>query len=100
EAALAERGRLTMVPTRIVQAPDRYVAGEASAAVHFVNEADARPTTTPPRMSEFGVGGRPTVVQNVESLAYAALIARGGDGWYRSAGRAATPGTGLVTVSG
>lgn len=100
EAALAERGRQIAVPTRIVQAPDRYVAGEASAAVHFVNAADARPTTTPPRMSEIGVGGRPTVVQNVESLAYAALIARGGDGWYRSAGRAATPGTGLVTVSG
>lgn len=100
EAALAERGRHTAVPTRIVQAPDRYVAGEASAAVHFVNEADARPTSSPPRMFESGVGGRPTVVQNVESLAYAALIARGGDAWYRSAGRATTPGTGLVTMSG
>ena len=100
EAALAARGRSLTVPMWVVEAPDRYIAGEESAAVHFVNEADARPTTTPPRPFESGVGGRPTLVQNVESIAYAALIARAGDDWYRGAGRAATRGTGLVTVSG
>ena len=62
-------------PLRIVDAPATYVAGEESAAVHFVNEGDARPTTTPPRPFERGIGGRPTLVQNVESLAAAALIA-------------------------
>lgn len=100
EAALAARGRSLIAPTYVVQAPDRYIAGEESAAVHFVNESDARPTTTPPRPFESGVAGRPTLVQNVESIAYAALIARAGDDWYRGAGRAATRGTGLVTVSG
>ena len=54
----------------------------------------------PPRVSERGVGGRPTLVQNVESLAYAALIARFGERWYRSAGRLESPGTALVTVTG
>ena len=67
-------------------APIGYVAGEASAAVHCINTGDARPITTPPRVSERGVRGRPTLVQNVESLAYAALIARYGHEWYRSAG--------------
>lgn len=100
EAALAARARSLTVPMTVVRAPDRYIAGEESAAVHFVNEADARPTTTPPRPFESGVGGRPTLVQNVESIAYAALIARAGDDWYRGAGRAAIRGTGLVTVSG
>jgi NADH:ubiquinone oxidoreductase subunit F (NADH-binding) len=51
-------------------------------------------------MSEQGIGGHPTLVQNVESLAMAALIARHGDDWYRAAGRGATRGTALVTVTG
>jgi NADH:ubiquinone oxidoreductase subunit F (NADH-binding) len=68
--------------------------------VHYVTSGDARPMTTPPRMSERGVDGHPTLVQNVESLAYAALIARFGESWYRSAGRLGTRGTALVTVSG
>jgi NADH:ubiquinone oxidoreductase subunit F (NADH-binding) len=87
-------------PVSVVTAPTGYVAGEATAAVHYVNDGDARPTTTPPRVSERGVAGRPTLVQNVESLAYAALIARFGEGWYRSAGRLATKGTALITVTG
>jgi NADH:ubiquinone oxidoreductase subunit F (NADH-binding) len=97
--AIAERAP-SPVPVRIVAAPDRYVAGEESAAVHFVNEGDARPTTTPPRPFERGIGGRPTLVQNVESLAQAGLIGRYGDGWYRTTGRGPTRGTGLVTVTG
>ena len=85
---------------RMIEAPIGYVAGEASGAVHFVNAGDPRPTTTPPRMSERGVNGRPTLVQNVESLAHAALIARFGAGWYREAGRGTARGTALITLSG
>ncbi len=97
--ALRERNDVN-VPVQMFAAPDRYVAGEETAAVHFVNAADARPTTTPPRPYERGIGGRPTLVQNVESLANAALIARFGDGWYREVGRSSTPGSALVTISG
>jgi NADH:ubiquinone oxidoreductase subunit F (NADH-binding) len=99
-AAMRERRVDIRRPMRLVEAPIGYVAGEASAAVHAINAGDARPTTTPPRMSQVGVGGHPTLVQNVESLAAAALIARFGDDWYRSAGRLATKGTALVTVTG
>ena len=97
--AITERSDIRL-PLRIVDAPASYVAGEESAAVHFVNEGDARPTTTPPRPFERGIGGRPTLVQNVESLAAAALVARRGAGWYRETGRGATPGTSLITVTG
>lgn len=93
---MAEMGR----PTRLVTAPTGYVAGEASAAVHYIETGDARPTTTPPRISERGIRGGPTLIQNVESLAYAALIARFGERWYRSVGRFESPGTTLITVTG
>jgi NADH:ubiquinone oxidoreductase subunit F (NADH-binding) len=99
-AAIEARASTIPVPIRTVAAPIGYVSGEATAAVHFINSGDARPTATPPRPSDAGVGGRPTLVQNVESLAYVALIARFGAAWFRSVGRRETPGTALVTVSG
>jgi NADH:ubiquinone oxidoreductase subunit F (NADH-binding) len=98
--ALAERpepeGRLA----RIVNAPNRYVAGTSSAAVHLMNAGIATPTTTPPHPHERGVAGATTLVQNVESLAHVALIARYGEAWYRSAGRRGASGTLLITVAG
>jgi NADH:ubiquinone oxidoreductase subunit F (NADH-binding) len=99
--ALAQRARA--VPVRIVDAPDRYVAGEESAAVHFVNAGDARPTLVPPRPYERGVDGRPTLVQNVESLAYAGLIARFGPDFGRQASGSPSGTAGgleLVTLAG
>ncbi|MDQ6636631.1 MAG: proton-conducting membrane transporter [Candidatus Dormibacteraeota bacterium] len=100
DRALGERRREFGRRAHLVRAPVGYVSGEETAAVHYVNEADARPTTTPPRPFQAGVGGRATLVQNVESLAVTALIARFGDDWYRAAGRGSTAGSALVTVSG
>ena len=98
--ALAERRSELRGRARVVRAPAGYVSGEESAAVHFVNAGDARPTTTPPRPFERGVDGRPTLVQNVESLALAALIARRGYAWYQGLGHGRACGIALLTVSG
>jgi NADH:ubiquinone oxidoreductase subunit F (NADH-binding) len=98
--ALAERKPEPTVRMQLVAAPLGYVAGEATAVVRYLNEGDARPTFLDARPHERGVANRPTLVQNVESLAHAGLIARFGDGWYRSAGRLATRGSALITVSG
>jgi NADH:ubiquinone oxidoreductase subunit F (NADH-binding) len=92
--ALAERPATKRARIRISRAPVAYVSGEETAAVQFVNRGVALPMSVPPRPFEAGVGGRPTLVQNVESLAAAALIARRGGAWYRSSG------TLLVTVTG
>jgi NADH:ubiquinone oxidoreductase subunit F (NADH-binding) len=99
-AAMAERKAELAKRAKLVLAPLGYVAGEATAVVNAINTGKGKPTTTPPRVSDRGVGKRPTLVQNVESLAYAALIARYGEAWYRSAGRLASKGTALITVSG
>jgi NADH:ubiquinone oxidoreductase subunit F (NADH-binding) len=98
--ALAEREPDPDVDIHLVAAPVGYVAGEATAVVRYLNEGDARPTFLDTRPHEHGVAGHPTLVQNVESLAYAALIARNGDDWFRSAGRQTTRGSALITVSG
>ncbi len=50
---------------------------------------------------ERGVGGRPTLVQNVESLAHASLIARFGADWFRECREPRrSPGPTLLTVTG
>jgi NADH:ubiquinone oxidoreductase subunit F (NADH-binding) len=98
--ALAERPAADTARASLVSAPPSYVAGEETAAVHFVNSGVATPTAIPPRPFERGVDGRPTLIQNVESLAHAALIARNGDAWFRSLGRHGAAGTVLLTVSG
>jgi len=98
--ALAERPEPELHRARLVAAPHRYVAGESSAAVHLLDGAIASPTTKPPEPHTAGVGGAPTLVQNVETLAHIALIARYGAAWFRSAGRRGGAGTVLITVAG
>jgi NADH:ubiquinone oxidoreductase subunit F (NADH-binding) len=100
--AASERAaaRADAVDIRIETTPARYVAGEESALVHWLNGGDAKPIFVPPRPFEKGVRGRRTLVNNVETLAQLALIARFGAGWFRSLGTADDPGTALVTVAG
>jgi NADH:ubiquinone oxidoreductase subunit F (NADH-binding) len=98
--ALAERPAADRARASLLPAPPSYVAGEETAAVRFVNSGVAAPTAIPPRPFERGVDRRPTLVQNVESLAHVALIARHGDAWFRSLGRQGAAGTVLLTVSG
>jgi NADH:ubiquinone oxidoreductase subunit F (NADH-binding) len=100
ETAIAERSRVDRLQPVVVAVPADYVAGEESALVNFMNTGLALPTFTPPRPFERGVRGRPTLIQNVETLAHLALIARHGAGWYRALGPEEDPGSTLVTVDG
>ena len=102
--AIEERRRHGPDPCAIdiVVAPDRYLAGQESAAVNAINgQKPASPSFVALRsVRERGVRGRPTLVQNVESLAHASLIARFGADWFRSIGTNGSPGTTLLTVTG
>jgi len=99
-AAERRRARLDRVRITVRTAADRFVAGEASAVIRWVEHGIPAPTARPPRLSDRGLGGRPTLVQNVETLAHLALIARYGAPWFRSVGTVAEPGSMLVTVLG
>jgi NADH:ubiquinone oxidoreductase subunit F (NADH-binding) len=99
-AALAERPEPELRRAQMVAAPARYVAGESSAAVNFFKTSIASPTSTPPEPHSAGIEGGPTVVQNVETLAHVALIARFGADWFRAAGRDGGRGTVLITAVG
>ena len=96
ERALRERDDDLEVYVESV--PDRFVAGEERALVAWLNGREAKPTMDRP--FERGVGGRPTLVQNVETLANLGLVARYGAAWFRERGTSDEPGTVLVTVHG
>lgn len=98
-AAIAHRTH-DPLPVQVVEVPARYVASAATALVNFLNTGHARPTTTPPHTAQRGVRGQPTLVDNVETLAHLALIARYGADWFRSRGTPEAPGTTLITLSG
>jgi NADH:ubiquinone oxidoreductase subunit F (NADH-binding) len=99
-SALAERAAagVDRVPVEIIDAPPRFLAGEESALASRANGGPALPGFKYPRVFERGVAGRPTLVQNVETLAHVALISRYGARWFRALGTADEPGSMLCTV--
>jgi len=98
--ALAERhaAGVDRLPVAVAEAPPRFLAGQETALVSRIGGGPALPTFGLPRVSQRGVAGAPTCVQNVETLAHLALIARYGPRWFRAAGTAAEPGTMLTTT--
>jgi NADH:ubiquinone oxidoreductase subunit F (NADH-binding) len=64
-------------PVEVVEVEHAYVAGEESAVVRRIDGGPALPTAKPPRPFERGVGGAPTLVSNVETLARLAAAMRG-----------------------
>jgi NADH:ubiquinone oxidoreductase subunit F (NADH-binding) len=99
EAVLAVRSSagVDRLPVDLVDAPPRFLAGEESALVSRVDGGAALPRFRPPPVFQQGVRARPTLVQNVETLAHLALIARYGPWWFRSVGTDSEPGTMLIT---
>jgi NADH:ubiquinone oxidoreductase subunit F (NADH-binding) len=89
----------TYASVELLTAPDRFLSGHEGALVNLINGGEAKPTFGP-RPFEQGVSRRPTLVQNVETLAHIALIARHGSDWFRELGTDGDPGSTLVTITG
>jgi NADH:ubiquinone oxidoreductase subunit F (NADH-binding) len=102
EIALSERRTEHVDSTRfsLFAAQERFLSGQETALVSQINGGPPKPTFVPPRPTDRGVGRRPTLISNVETLANLALIARYGAEWFRELGTDAETGSRLVTLAG
>jgi NADH:ubiquinone oxidoreductase subunit F (NADH-binding) len=97
--ALNERDvRQDGVSIELAEVPGRFIAGESAALVSTLDGGSGMPSHSERPVRERGVGGAPTLVQNVETVVQVALIARYGADWFRGYGTAAEPGPQLFTV--
>ncbi len=94
DARLGEDPRFHLLAVR-----DGFVSGQETALVDALNGGAGKPTFGA-RPFEEGVSRLPTLVQNVETLAHLALVARHGAAWFRQLGTAEEPGSRLVTIAG
>ena len=83
---------------RIHRAPTVYVAGEDSACLEVIEGRPALPRQKPPYPATAGLFGKPTVVNNVETLANVAPIVRNGAAWFRQYGKEDSPGAMLFCL--
>jgi NADH:ubiquinone oxidoreductase subunit F (NADH-binding) len=102
EAAIVQRRSAGHRRARVSvqRPPGRYVTGEESALVGWLDKRCALPVLRVDKSVPMSVGRRPVLLHNAETLAQVALIARHGPEWFRRLGSADAPGSTLVTVSG
>jgi [NiFe] hydrogenase diaphorase moiety large subunit len=77
-----------------------YVCGEESALIESLEGKRGVPRNRPPYPVTNGYRQQPTIVNNVETLCAAALIAVHGGDWYRSLGTLKSAGTKVLSVAG
>jgi NADH-quinone oxidoreductase subunit F len=78
----------------------RYICGEETALLNSLEGKRAVPRTKPPFPSISGLFGRPTVVNNVETLSWISHIIENGADWFKSLSITGTGGTKLYGISG
>ena len=82
----------------IFPAPHNYVAGEDTAVLEVIEGRKPLPRQKPPFPVTVGLFGKPTSVNNVETLANVAPIILHGAEWYRKIGTAESPGTMIFSL--
>jgi NADH-quinone oxidoreductase subunit F len=77
-----------------------YICGEETALLDSLEGRRGQPRLKPPFPAVAGLYARPTVVNNVESIASVPGIVVGGSDWFRTMGTDRSPGHGLFSLSG
>lgn len=77
-----------------------YICGEETALIESIEGKRGEPRARPPYPTTHGLFGKPTLVNNVETLANVPPILRNGGDWYRKFGTPSSPGTKVFTIIG
>ncbi|MCJ7586200.1 MAG: NADH-quinone oxidoreductase subunit NuoF [Anaerolineales bacterium] len=77
-----------------------YICGEETALLESMEGSRGQPRIRPPFPAVYGLYGKPTVVNNVETLANVPLIIEKGAEWYKSLGTADSAGVKIFSLSG
>ncbi len=77
-----------------------YICGEETALIESIEGKRGEPRPRPPYPTTYGLWGKPTLVNNVETLANVPPIIRNGAAWYRQFGTPSSPGTKVYTILG
>ncbi len=77
-----------------------YICGEETALLESIEGKPGKPRIRPPFPAVFGLYGKPTVVNNVETLTNLPLIVEKGADWYKSLGTADSAGVKIFSLSG
>ncbi|MCB5279034.1 MAG: 4Fe-4S binding protein [Candidatus Cloacimonetes bacterium] len=77
-----------------------FVCGEEMALIHSIEGLRGNPTPKPPYPAVQGLWGKPTVVNNVETIGNIATIIRKGAAWFASMGTQKSPGTKVFALTG
>jgi NADP-reducing hydrogenase subunit HndC len=77
-----------------------YVCGEETALLESIEGKRGEPRPRPPYPTTDGLWGKPTLINNVETLANIPAIIRHGADWFKSFGTPSSPGTKVYTILG
>ncbi|NOH16000.1 NADH-ubiquinone oxidoreductase-F iron-sulfur binding region domain-containing protein [Clostridium cochlearium] len=77
-----------------------FVCGEETALIHSIEGERGEPTNKPPFPAESGLWGKPTCVNNVETLAIVPAILTKGIDWFKSIGTQTSSGTKVFALAG
>ncbi len=85
---------------QVMEGAGAFVCGEETALLASIEGRRGMPMPKPPFPAQCGLNGRPTVINNVETLASVPLILANGAAWYRGMGTEKSPGTKTFALTG
>jgi NADH:ubiquinone oxidoreductase subunit F (NADH-binding) len=84
----------------IKKEPGAFVCGEETALINTLEGKRGMPRLKPPYPTSAGLFGKPTVINNVETLMNIPMIMQNGPEWFRGIGTENSPGTKIFAVAG